>query len=205
MIDPNGFSWISKYSIKEYFEIIVFIICIIFLCDFLYQKIKNLLHYYGITNKNYREKEKHIKQLEENTSDINDLKEISVETINSINKIIPLIDDINNSSKEINNKLNILTKDVNILKEEVNKVKEKQQIQEEVNRKSTLAKHKDRLYQAYRYYKSRAVRENKKEWTSIEKDGFTSMLNDYIDNNGNGYVHNEVVPFMNDFVVNDDR
>ena len=63
-----------------------------------------------------------------------------------------------------------------------------------------LNKLRDRLTQSYRYYSS-PEKNPKRAWTEIEKEAFYSMLHDYYNLNGNGYVKNTVEPDVASFTV----
>ena len=54
--------------------------------------------------------------------------------------------------------------------------------------------------QSYRYYTS-AEKNPEKAWSEMEAEAFWKIFKDYEDLDGDGYVHSEVQPVMNDLQV----
>lgn len=71
---------------------------------------------------------------------------------------------------------------------------------EKDSRKRERNRIRDRLLQSYRYYTS-PEKNPKKQWLEMEAEAFWKMFKDYEDLGGNGYVHTEVQPTMNDLEV----
>jgi septal ring factor EnvC (AmiA/AmiB activator) len=63
-----------------------------------------------------------------------------------------------------------------------------------------LNKLRDRLMQSYRYYASPEKNPNR-AWTEIEKEAFYSMLHDYYNLQGNGYIKNTIEPEVASFTI----
>lgn len=68
---------------------------------------------------------------------------------------------------------------------------------EEENRRRERNKLRDRILQSYRYYTS-PEKNPMKAWSEMEADAFWKIFKDYEDLEGDGYVHSEVQPAMND-------
>lgn len=68
---------------------------------------------------------------------------------------------------------------------------------EEENRRRERNKLRDRILQSYRYYTS-PEKNPMKAWSEMEADAFWKIFKDYEDLDGDGYVHSEVQPAMND-------
>ena len=71
---------------------------------------------------------------------------------------------------------------------------------EEETKKRERNKLRDRLLQSYRYYTS-AEKNPEKAWSEMEAEAFWKIFKDYEDLDGDGYVHSEVQPVMNDLQV----
>ena len=69
---------------------------------------------------------------------------------------------------------------------------------EEENRRRERNKLRDRILQSYRYYTS-PEKNPMRAWSEMEADAFWKIFKDYEDLDGDGYVHSEVQPAMNDW------
>ena len=69
--------------------------------------------------------------------------------------------------------------------------------QQENNKRRERNKLRDRILQSYRYYTS-PEKNPMKAWSEMEADAFWKIFKDYEDLDGDGYVHSEVQPAMND-------
>lgn len=72
-------------------------------------------------------------------------------------------------------------------------------LEEEMQRRERN-KLRDRILQSYRYYTS-TEKNPLKEWSEMEAEAFWKIFKDYEELKGNGYVHTEVQPAMNDLGV----
>lgn len=205
MLNPDDVSWIFNVSPKEIVSVIFLFVLLFIVGKIIYNWYEKIINKFGITTKKQREKLKSKECINENRESIKHLNELNNKTVETMTSLIPMVNNINESVSKLNTTVNILGENFNKFDERLSGVERQQENQEEINRKSTMANHKDRLYQAYRYYKSRAEKEGKREWTTIEKDGFDSLMDDYANNGGNSHVHNDVAPYMDEFIVNDDR
>ena len=74
-----------------------------------------------------------------------------------------------------------------------------QSLEDEIQRRERN-KLRDRLLQSYRYYTS-AEKNPLKAWSEMEAEAYWKIFKDYEELKGNGYVHTEVQPAMNDLEV----
>ena len=74
-----------------------------------------------------------------------------------------------------------------------------QSLEDEIQRRERN-KLRDRLLQSYRYYTS-TEKNPLKAWSEMEAEAFWKIFKDYEELKGNGYVHTEVQPLMNDLEV----
>ena len=74
-----------------------------------------------------------------------------------------------------------------------------QSLEDEIQRRERN-KLRDRLLQSYRYYTS-MEKNPLKAWSEMEAEAFWKIFKDYEELKGNGYVHTEVQPAMNDLEV----
>lgn len=72
-------------------------------------------------------------------------------------------------------------------------------LEKEIQRRE-MNKLRDRILQSYRYYTS-AEKNPLKAWSEMEQEAFWKIFKDYEELGGNGYVHSEVQPAMNDLEV----
>ena len=118
-------------------------------------------------------------------------------------KIIPIINKMNENLSLLDTKVDNMGNNITSMSKRVETIEKKQEEDDKRNVESQKARHKDSLYQAYAFYKNRAEETGRKEWNSVEKDGFDSMLAAYELYDGNSKVHTDVVPYMEEFKVVD--
>ena len=200
---PNTYDWIFATDWIASIKGLISLICLLIILIGAYEGLRMLLNKAGITTARQREHNKNIQNLNDHTKQIEELKKITKVTNDALNKITPLIDSMNKSIKNINDKVDSLSNCINSIDNRVKIIEEKQKADDERNVKAQKARYKDRLYQAYAFYKNRAEKTGKKEWNSVEKDGFESMVKAYELYDGNSKVHTDVLPYMNGFKVVD--
>lgn len=91
--------------------------------------------------------------------------------------------------------------DVRAIKDNVNALSQLVVEMQEKSDASERAKLKDRLTQAYRYYKDQAEKTGVLDWSELEEDAFWSMYDDYVKRGGNHYVRDTIEPYMREFKV----
>ena len=171
-MNPEDFNLIRDI---DWFKVFAVVICVIVLFNKIKDEFTKFKDTFGLKTKLDTEKE-------EDTKDHNMLLKHE-EMINKEFKI--LNDNIMNAIKEVN--------------EKIDKLDQRQTDSEKKQEATTRAQLKESLYKSYKYYKARADRTGKKEWTKIESDGFWSVFRDYEANHGNGYCHEKIEPYMNEF------
>ena len=77
-----------------------------------------------------------------------------------------------------------------------------QDMQEKQDRRERN-KLRDKLLQSYRYY-TNIERNPSQSWTRMESEAFWELFRDYEDAGGDGYMHSEVQPAMNNLKIIDD-
>lgn len=176
-MNPEDFNLIKDIN---WFNVIVIVICIIALFNKVIDELKVFKKDLGIKTNSDTVKE-------ENKKD----HDMLIKHEDMINKEFKMLNDnIMDAINELNKKIDIL-----------DKRQKKSELKQEA---TTRAQLKESLYQSYKYYKSRADRTGKKEWTKIESDGFWSLFKDYDNNHGNGYCHEKIEPYMLEFTEVDE-
>ena len=120
-----------------------------------------------------------LKTFEKLKKEVNDMKEIQRLLTENIGSIMKHLEKIESDLAKYSNDLDTYQKEFTTI--ELNKLR-------------------DRLIQSYRYYSS-PEKNPSRAWTEIEKEAFYSMLQDYYNLNGNGYVKNTVEPDAASFTV----
>lgn len=200
---PNDYNWIFSTDWIAAIKGLIALMCLFALMIVAYEFFIKILNKIGVTTAKQREHMKNIKDLNNHTKQIEELKKITTTTNDALNKLTPLINSMDKSIKNINNKVDSLNNCIISIDKRVQTIEKKQEADDKRNVESQKARHKDRLYQAYAFYKKRAEQTGKKEWNSVEKDGFDSMVKAYELYDGNSKVHTDVLPYMSEFKVVD--
>lgn len=202
-MEPNDYNWIFNTDWIAAIKGLVAIICFFVLLILAYEAFIKLLSKFGITTARQRDHKKNIELLNNHNEQIQDLKEITKNTADTLNKIIPIINKMNENLSLLDTKVDNMGNNITSMSKRVETIEKKQEEDDKRNVESQKARHKDSLYQAYAFYKNRAEETGRKEWNSVEKDGFDSMLAAYELYDGNSKVHTDVVPYMEEFKVVD--
>lgn len=135
----------------------------------------------------------------------------SVESFNAITKFLSCYGIETKWSKHRKHEQDMLTKhdtqlnelscDVRAVKDKINVLSQMMLEMQEKSDASERAKLKDRLTQAYRYYKENAEKTGEMTWSDLEDDAFWSMYDDYVNRGGNHYVRDTIEPYMREFKV----
>lgn len=175
--NPAQFEWLKSINFLDMF---IQLICLGTLAFLIYEFGGRVINKIGLTTARQRENKKYNEMLQKTNEEIRELLDV--------------VDGFKSNMDATNIALHSITT-------ELTELKQKQEEVERKNKESKKVQYKDRLYQSYRYYKSRAEASGKQEWTDIEADGFWSMFADYESYGGNGYVHEVVEPYMKEFKV----
>lgn len=199
--NPSSLDWLFEFDWIASIKGLIGILCLVFLLFVLFEVIEKVLKKIGISTAKQREHEENVKHINENYESIVELERITESTSTALKEIAPFVNEINQNLNDIKNDVNELNNSMSKINTRVKTIEKKQQENDNKNREIEKAKLKDRMYQAYRYYRHRSEESGRKEWTKIEKDGFYSMLRSYEMYDNNSMVHTKVLPYMEDFVV----
>lgn len=86
--------------------------------------------------------------------------------------------------------------------EALKKLEQRMDQNEEQSNRRSRNKLRDLLLQNYRYYTNPKTNPNQ-TWTHMEAETFWELFRDYEDMGGNGYVHSEVLPKMEQLLIVD--
>lgn len=121
------------------------------------------------------------------------LYNILVKNHDSFQTRIKILDSISDELKEIKDNQKTMQTQIKETQDKLNAL-------ETESREITLNKLRDKLLQSYRYY-TNPEKNPSHTWTDMEKEAFEALFHDYERCGGNGYMHTEVWPKMQELLV----